>query len=384
MVATPPPVRPDARGGRIRSLDGLRGVAAVVVLLHHWLLIARPQLEGTVGWDVISQSPVKLLTAGNEAVLVFFVLSGLVVVLPVFRDSFSWMGFLSARIVRLYGPVIASLVLSAILIWLVPRDTSTMPEGSWMAETHADSVSLLPFLHQASLVPRQYPLNNPLWSLHWELIYSIVLPLATALALLVRRWALTAVILCCLASMTGRVLEQSELLYFPIFLIGTIMAARLPDLLAWVERPRPRWFMPSFAVLSLVMLIASWLFRSIAPSGTLANTILWSLATPGAAGIVLVALAWAPAIRSLELRPIQWLGNISFSLYLVHVPVLATLAFALGAENWALVGAIGVPLSVLVAWGFYWGVEARMHSAARRLHRAVSARAHRRTDEATP
>lgn len=359
-------------------------MAALVVLLHHWLLIAEPLLEGTVSWAVISQSPVKLLTAGNEAVLVFFVLSGLVVVLPVFKENFSWMGFLSARVVRLYGPVIASLALSAILILLIPRDPSSMPPGSWMAETHADSVSAGSFLAQASLVPRRYPLNNPLWSLHWELLYSIVLPLATALALLVRRHALAAVLACCALSVVGRLFEQSELLYFPVFVIGTIMAARMPDLLAWVERPRPRWFMPLFTLVSVLMLIGSWLARPIFPGGTDLNHVLWAFAAPGAAGVVLVALAWGPAIRFFETRPIQWLGKISFSLYLVHVPVLATLAFAFGSEAWGLVGLLGIPLSLLVAWGFYEAVEARMHKAARRVHRAVAARARRRAGEVAP
>jgi len=370
--------------GRIPSLDGLRGLAATIVLLHHWLLIARPLLEGSLSWAIISQSPVKLLTAGNEAVLVFFVLSGLVVVLPVFRPGFSWMGFLSARIVRLYGPVIAALALSALLIFLVPRDRSSMPAGSWMAETHADTVTWQAFLSQASLVPRQYSLNNPLWSLHWELLYSILLPFATALALLVRRWALTAVIVCCALSLVGRVFEQSELLYFPIFLMGTIMAARMPDLLAWVERPRARWFMPVFATASVLMLIASWLARPIAPSGSELSHVLWALAAPGAAGIVVVSLAWAPAIRFFSTRVLQWLGKISFSLYLVHVPVLATLAFALGSDQWPLVGLIGIPLSILVAWVFYQAVEARIHQAARRVHRAVAARAHRRAGEIAP
>jgi peptidoglycan/LPS O-acetylase OafA/YrhL len=380
MVTTPPP----QPGGRIRSLDGLRGVAAVVVLLHHWLLIARPSLEGTLSWAIISQSPVKLLTAGNEAVLVFFVLSGLVVVLPVFRAGFSWMGFLSARVVRLYGPVIAALLLSVVLILLVPRDPSTMPEGSWMAETHAGGVSWPAFFAQATLVPRQYPLDNPLWSLHWELLYSILLPFATALALLVRRWALTAVFVCCALSLTGRIVEQSELLYFPIFLMGTIMAARMPDLLAWVERPRARWFMPLFAALSVILLIASWLARPFAPSGSELSHVLWALAAPGAAGVVVVSLAWAPAIRLFETRVIQWLGRISFSLYLVHVPILATLAFAFGAEQWAIVGLIGIPLNLLAAWVFYQLVEARIHQVARRIHRAVAARARWRAAETAP
>lgn len=62
---------------RILSLDGLRGVAAVGVMLYHFSLVARPEL-GTPTWALLTQTPVKLLFAGTESVLIFFVLSGLV------------------------------------------------------------------------------------------------------------------------------------------------------------------------------------------------------------------------------------------------------------------------------------------------------------------
>ncbi|HEX3679420.1 MAG TPA: acyltransferase family protein [Galbitalea sp.] len=67
------------------ALDGLRGIAALVVVFHHVYQIARPFLEPTthawaVGtlWWFISATPIKLLSAGSESVLVFFVLSGVV------------------------------------------------------------------------------------------------------------------------------------------------------------------------------------------------------------------------------------------------------------------------------------------------------------------
>lgn len=62
---------------RILRLDGLRGVAAVGVMLYHFSLVARPEL-GTPTWALLTQTPVKLLFAGTESVLIFFVLSGLV------------------------------------------------------------------------------------------------------------------------------------------------------------------------------------------------------------------------------------------------------------------------------------------------------------------
>src|SRR6195952_2318571 len=101
-----------ASTGRLPALDGLRGVAATVVVFHHVYPIARPFLEPSTHawaagspWWVISSTPVKLLSAGSESVLVFFVLSGLVVPLPLLGGRRGWAGFFASRLVRLYLPV---------------------------------------------------------------------------------------------------------------------------------------------------------------------------------------------------------------------------------------------------------------------------------------
>jgi hypothetical protein len=87
--------------GRLVALDGLRGIAALVVVFHHIYQIARPFIEPTTNawvpgslWWFISATPIKLLSAGSESVLVFFVLSGVVVPLPLLsRGARAWVGF---------------------------------------------------------------------------------------------------------------------------------------------------------------------------------------------------------------------------------------------------------------------------------------------------
>lgn len=360
--------------GRITSIDGVRGAASLVVVIYHCSLIALPHLDGTLSaW--LTQSPGKLVFAGTEAVLVFFVLSGFVVALPVLREGFAWSRYYPTRVLRLYLPVWGSLLLAAALIALVPRDASTMPEGSWMQRAQATTVTPGVLLDEASLVPASYDMNNVLWSLRWELIFSLALPLFVAIALALRRHALLAAVTACALTVTGRIVDVDAMVYLPVFMLGTLMAVRLDDLLAWMRRPRRAWFWPAATALALALLIASWLARPIAAPGSFAGRSLWGFAGVGAALIIIVAMGW-PRLRGLlERRASQWLGRMSYSLYLVHVPVIATLAYLWGSEHWVLVTLVGLPASLLLAALFHRVVEAPAHRLAKFVGGALSRRA---------
>ena len=106
---------------RLTALDGLRGLAAFVVVLHHITLIATPLIQPAAGttaplfglWWWLENTPLKLLSAGRESVLVFFVLSGVVVVLPALkRVDFSWPGLIASRLIRLLLPAWAAIALA--------------------------------------------------------------------------------------------------------------------------------------------------------------------------------------------------------------------------------------------------------------------------------
>ncbi len=377
-------------GTRLIALDGLRGVAAIVVVLYHLSLVAEPVLRrqggsgvGSVLWWV-TQTPLKLLTAGSEAVLVFFVLSGLVVALPALKPGgFSWAGFLSGRMARLYLPVWASIALGTALIWLIPRSDSAVTQGTWMENSQATSVTWGALLNQASLTRASYDVNNVLWSLRWELVFSVLLPLFVALAIVVSRHWVAALGVAVALGALGVLSGVDAFRYLPVFFIGTLMAVRLEAIREWMTRrllrPRATLWGAALVVGSLLLLIAQWLLRPVAPSGSLANTLLAQLSVLGAAGLVLAAIGARPARSALEARAPQWLGKVSFSLYLVHMPILATLTFVLGDTRWWLVALLTVPLALLAAWGFNRVVERPSHRLARAITRTVSSRidAHR-------
>ena len=380
-------------GNRIRSLDGLRGLAAVIVLAHHASLIAQPWID-PAGWAVLTRSPVKLLLAGSEAVMVFFVLSGLVVALPALKRGFSWARYYPARLLRLYVPVIAALGAGALLVRLIPRDPSTMPDDSWMQSAQATDVSAADVLSQMSLMRANYPIDNVLWSLRWELFFSLLLPLFCVAAIRVRRFALPFALLCVGLMFVGRTTGISALAYLPVFLIGTLIAVRRDDLRSWAERPGTRRTLPWLAALAATMLIGSELAKPLT-DGTVADDLLWAVAGAGAGLLVVLTMVWPAAQRPLETRPMQWLGRMSFSLYLVHAPILASLSYLLGAERWWLALLIGVPVSVAGAAVFHRLVEqpgqelagkagmigaalaerlAQRRAASRRSRRTVTAR----------
>lgn len=365
------PVEPPSR---LSSLDGLRGLAALAVVVYHCTKIVEPTLSGTAAtvYRGVADSPVKVVFAGTEAVLVFFALSGLVVALPALRPGFSWRAYVGARLVRLYLPVWAALLLAAALIALVPRDPAAVTAGSWLQTASAHTVSAPSLATEATLAQPVYKIDNVLWSLRWELLFSLLLPLFVVVARLAGRRAVLAVLLCVAASVAGRLTDIDALVYLPVFLAGTVIASRLDDLRSWSAR-RGRAFWLAAGTASAALLIAGWLARPIIEPGTPSGRMLWGLAAAGAVGLMVTAVGSPDAARLLTRRVPRWLGRTSFSLYLVHVPILATLAYAWGDTSWPWVLAVGIPASLLTAAAFTKLVEAPSHALARAVRRRLSA-----------
>lgn len=124
---------------------------------------------------------------------------------------------------------------------------------------------------------------------------------------------------------------------------------------------------------SLFLILAAWVLRPIVSiNDTFLSFLLGAVAPIGAVGVVACAIAFSPARSGLSMSVPQWLGKISFSLYLTHLPIIIALTYLFGAWNWALVGIVGIPLALGVAVLFYRFVESPSHRLAKRVGKLAS------------
>jgi peptidoglycan/LPS O-acetylase OafA/YrhL len=340
-------------------------------VVFHLSLIAQPFLDtNSTGdaWWWISETPLRLATDGTQAVLVFFVLSGLVVALPALRKGFSWRKYFGSRFLRLYIPAWGGLALAALLILVIPRVSSNVTPHYWLSRTNAKSTPPLDLLADASLFKIGNAADNVLWSLRWEIIFSLLLPLFVLAAVLIRRsWVAFALTMAgCVVLTIGDPNHANAAFYLPVFLMGTLMASRLEAIQEWSRRRSRRFWIAALAC-SLFLLVARQLFVFAAPVSSFAGGVLWSLVAVGAAGVILCAIGFESLTGFLNRRSIQFLGRISFSLYVIHVPIIATLGFALGDAHWWLVALIGLPLSLAAAAVFQRYVEVPSQRFAHRV-----------------
>jgi peptidoglycan/LPS O-acetylase OafA/YrhL len=354
------------------------------VVFHHIYHVARPFIEPKVDawvpgspWWWISSTPLKLLSAGSESVLIFFVLSGLVVPLPLLAKGVrGWAGFFASRLIRLYVPVWASLLLAFAITDLLPHPASAVTAGSWTQRSNTASAPFGLVFSEAGLTRASFPLNSVLWSLQWEVVFSIALPLFLIAAMALRRYWVPAVVVCFALTVAGKIYSIDALIYLPVFFLGTLLAVNLAGFRAWAQRFRIRkharlagWLVLSGSLLAIV---ASWMLRPVLPAGTPLSDAVGSLTPIGALGLVACAVGFGPVVGGLSMRVPQWLGKVSFSLYLTQLPILLALVYLLGDKNWMLVGIIGVPVDLGAAYLFFRFVEAPSHRLAQKVGRLAT------------
>ena len=342
---------------RYSELDSLRGVAALTVVFHHFRLMY-------VDGKEVSSWTLRLLhpfTAGHEAVMLFFLLSGFVLSVPYLRGrGQEYPFYLLRRVLRIYGPYLAALALAVAgaAKWHGP-----LGEGPWANETWSAPVSKRLVLHYVVMIGNydwpQY--NTAFWSLVAEMRISIVFPF---LLLLVRRISTGTAFGLAIGLMAGTSLAAhhwpnevptlSTVGYAGIFVWGILLATH-------VERVN-EWFAARSRAQKLLFAACSFALYSWSAHFHWTSRFIWGVAdvpiTAGAAGYMLLAMGAQPVRRALNSAVAAFLGRISYSLYLVHGTVLFALAHAVGRRRGLpLLFTIYVSASLLLAYLFCLAVE---------------------------
>lgn len=367
---------------RKTELDSLRGIAALAVLLYHATAASIPAffdgadllpVEGF--WNnALMYSPLRIFTAGPEAVWLFFALSGFVLVRSAARPGYRWDAYYPSRIIRLYLPVIGAVLVTALVFWLIPH--TPRPDFNRMVIGLPSSYSVENALADATLVTGTSIANVPLWSLQWEVLFSLLLPVAVLIA---RRFPWISVSVGMIASVASVWTGSLFLLYMPMFVIGAVLgyhweaiAERLGGLRATKVGGNVVGAV-SFVV-AVCLITAGYTFNFVVDRDSEASVNLFSsvFTVSKIVGIVLllgVVMLWAPLRSLLQLKPFVALGKISFSLYLTHGPIVIGMLFLLGPGKSTTVIQIG--LSLVVAVIFYFLVERGAHRLSRRVAQSI-------------
>jgi peptidoglycan/LPS O-acetylase OafA/YrhL len=364
---------------RITPLDGLRGIWALTVVLHHCMLTATPPdslHDQPVLW-LLTNTPLHLFWAGSEAVYGFFVLSGFVLIWP-FRDGSrtGWGAWLIHRMMRLYLPITVAALLSYAVYLTIsrPADPALSP---WLLR-HTGDYSRAHLVHDLFLVDGTNAiLNTALWSLRWEVYFSLLVPLVVILVRVRRApWVDLALGLALLfttfvGSRWPSGVFADALLYMPMFGLGALMAWRasyVADLFARLSTSR--WKLVSVWTAALLLFI--WQELPIPHPGPVSSTF--------AAVLIVGLVAFTPSGHAVgDSRPARWLGRRSFSIYLVHGPIVVSLAYHLpiATQPWSVLIA-ALPLALLAGHLFDRFVERPLHRLSRRVGTALSPQPARR------
>jgi peptidoglycan/LPS O-acetylase OafA/YrhL len=289
------------------ALTGLRFFLALWVVLHH-LTGEGQMLEGWL--HSLPLGAQRLLHGGYLAVGTFFVLSGFVMSLS-YRNAPPWtrrnlLRYGVARVGRIYPAYLVSLLI--VLPWILDY---SQPNKAALLTNYG-------LVLQGWTGDSGVSWNTPAWSLSCEFFFYLCFPLAVTL-LGGRGWRTMAlVIAACLVLPVVLKHYGVPQIWKPIyrlgdFLIGIAVAGLYSALSA--TRLGGRGFWLYFPAISIGALAVAYPFTN-------RFTIDQIMRPVNAALILGLALGGGLAVRALAARWVSFLGQASYSMYIVHIPLL--------------------------------------------------------------
>lgn len=336
--------------GQRNALHALRAIASLTIVVYHFRYYSPFPWFATFPW----------LAKGYLGVDLFFVLSGLIIshvysnALTERRETYS--RFIFLRIARVFPLHAFIMVLMLVATLMSGKTLTTNDIKDWLTLT---------LMIRQWLMPEGYVWNSPAWSISAEMFaYAVVYPLVLALTRTVSDrsaaqalFAVGTTLLCAVIYLDGSINGGSGALPLLRVTGGFAIGCGLFHLLRGESREASydRWFYAGLGVAVLALHLRSDL------------GILTGLSVVVAATYITTG----PVARFLECRPLHYLGEISFSLYLCHMPTFAaarTIAKSYGFHPGPMFCMITLLLSLAVASALYGWVECPARMLLRRWY----------------
>ena len=364
---------------RFHFVDGLRALCALLVVEHHifyeifeskqWFAVD-PSLQFLTGW----------LRHGYIAVAGFIVLSGFCLMLPVVANTSTILaggikGFLRRRARRILPPYYAALGLSLALLLLVPG--FSQPSGfhwDWSLPAFSKNAIISHLFLVHNLNPAWIAkIDHPLWSIAIE--WQIYFVFAIVLIPIVRKFGIVASVVaaCVLGAVPGVVfhtLDWTRPWYLGLFSLGmlaaTVASSRHP--IAAFARKNVPWSALTvlFAVIEIYCASAgTWqTCNEIVTALALMCCLVWGSSFDQMRATTIGKLAMA----ALTAPMLVGVGIFSYSVYLIHAPLIALTRMGLESLSftptmiYGLLIVLGTIVSVAGGYAFFLAIECRFLS----------------------
>jgi len=308
----------EASRERFHFLDGLRGIASLLVVLHH-------SVSGAIGGGLIKAGYPYLgnllIYFTQSGVVLFFVLSGVVLLRPYVRGerTFKTVNYFIRRARRIFPPFLAALVFGYLVILLIKYGPTTFysPIWNWV------DTSFPELLRQALIINHSgIYFNLAWWSLQIEAIFYILVPAFVFLFSISKQLNYIRVFAVLAGTLVGSYLLQGfadqyfQHLYskkyatlnmyrfidYPLsFVLGVYLARFDFDL----------WFGRVLCIAGIGFILFSGNYGPLINSG---YSMLY-------AGIMIFAFKEQWLQRILDKPIMIWIGERSYSLFLIHFSV---------------------------------------------------------------
>lgn len=306
-------------GIRFDQIDVLRGLAALIVVLHHCC----GHVGGGSWWRVSALGyvmyPSHIFYHGYIGVDLFLVLSGFCLSWPVLvrpDKPFNLGTYAKRRFLRIYPPYFITFSLLLLGGWICRVSGLAQFQRMGFAQP------LTPIQCLASLTLQMTHLLPVFWTLCLEARWYLLFPIVVLLA---RKYSLWPCLL--IALIISSVTPYNEhgpsklLVYLPAFISG-VLAAQIRA--STIQKPEPnirarRLWLYGFGLTAFFLFCLIWLPK---PDVFGRGTIREVLPTTGLFFFLLLCALENKSALPLPLRLLQKIGVFSYSLYLIHLPII--------------------------------------------------------------